>query len=315
MEIPIYLFTGFLEAGKTKLIQETLSDPGFNNGKDNILVILCEEGEEEFNPFECPGDGKNLSVEIIERIEQINPDKLSALQRKNKATRIIVEYNGMWQIDAFYNALPDNFLVYQELFVADSTSFFVYNNNMRSLVVDKLKGCEMVVFNRFEDTYEKLEYHKIARAVSRNVNIVYEYADGKIEFDDIEDPLPFDLNAEVVEIKDEDYALWYRDLVEDFEKYDGKIIEFKGVVARDERLDSKSFVIGRHVMVCCADDITYKGLIAELKEKCHFSTKDWVIVKAKVSIKTHKLYQTKGPILEVIDAKASTPPLDEVATF
>ena len=32
MELPVYLFTGFLEAGKTRFIQETLEDRRFNSG-------------------------------------------------------------------------------------------------------------------------------------------------------------------------------------------------------------------------------------------------------------------------------------------
>ncbi len=42
MSIPVYLFTGFLDAGKTAFIQETLEDPGFNTG-EKTLVLLCEE--------------------------------------------------------------------------------------------------------------------------------------------------------------------------------------------------------------------------------------------------------------------------------
>ena len=46
MEIPVYLFTGFLEAGKTRFIQETLEDERFNAG-ERTLLLLCEEGVEE----------------------------------------------------------------------------------------------------------------------------------------------------------------------------------------------------------------------------------------------------------------------------
>ena len=158
MEIPIYLFTGFLEAGKTKLIQETLSDPGFNNGKENILVVLCEEGEEEFNPFECPGDGKNLSVEVIERIEQINSDKLSALQRKNKATRIIIEYNGMWNCKDL--VLPDDWGVEQQITTIDATTFPMYYANMKSMVA------EMVRKNTFSLPLKKSLSLRVAASIS-----------------------------------------------------------------------------------------------------------------------------------------------------
>ena len=39
-EVPVYLFTGFLESGKTTFIQETLEDTRFNNG-DMTLLLLC----------------------------------------------------------------------------------------------------------------------------------------------------------------------------------------------------------------------------------------------------------------------------------
>ena len=45
-EMPVYLFTGFLESGKTTFIKETLGDPRFNNGQ-RTLILLCEEGETE----------------------------------------------------------------------------------------------------------------------------------------------------------------------------------------------------------------------------------------------------------------------------
>ena len=55
-EIPVYLFVGFLESGKTKFIQETFEDPNFDSG-DKTLLLICEEGEEEYNPkkFAFPG--------------------------------------------------------------------------------------------------------------------------------------------------------------------------------------------------------------------------------------------------------------------
>ena len=49
-EIPVYLFSGFLDSGKTTFIQGTLEDPAFQNGEERTLVLLCEEGEEELHP-------------------------------------------------------------------------------------------------------------------------------------------------------------------------------------------------------------------------------------------------------------------------
>ena len=48
MKLPVYLFTGFLEGGKTTIIQESLNDQNFNSG-EKTLILLCEEGIEELD--------------------------------------------------------------------------------------------------------------------------------------------------------------------------------------------------------------------------------------------------------------------------
>ena len=94
-------------------------------------------------------------------------------------------------------------------------------------MVDKLTGCEMVVFNRLAPGTDIMPLHKLARALNRRVGILYEYTDGTTQPDEIEDPLPFDINAPVVEIGDDDFALWYRDITEEPKKYDGKTVRFR----------------------------------------------------------------------------------------
>ena len=229
-DVPVYLFTGFLEAGKTKFIQETLEDKRFNSGEKTML-LLCEEGEEEYDISAMPC--QEIYIRTIEEPEELNPAHLQELLKECGATRVVLEYNGMWQLQQLFQNLPDDWAVYQEMFFADATTFLQYNANMRSLVVDKLNTCELVVFNRFGKDMDKMEFHKIVRGVSRRTDIAYEYADGHVEYDEIEDPLPFDVNAPVIRLADTDYALWYRDIMEDPKKYDGKTVSFRGIVAPD----------------------------------------------------------------------------------
>ena len=292
MDIPVYLFTGFLESGKTKFIQETLEDERFNSGEKTLLII-CEEGEEEYEPSSF--SGKNVSIKMVDKKEDLTAEVLSAWQKETRSERVIVEYNGMWTLDAFYNAMPQKWAVYQEMMFADASTFVSYNANMRSLVVDKLKSAEIVIFNRYDSSIDKLPLHKIVRGISRRSAIVYEYKDGSTEEDDIEDPLPFDVNAPVIEIADTDYALWYRDMMEDTGKYNGKTVKFKGIIARDKKLGDSTFVAGRHVMTCCAEDVQYAGLIAECETPCmSLKTGDWIMITATVSVEKHKAY--KGEI-------------------
>ena len=111
-QIPVYLFTGFLEAGKTKFIQETMEDPRFNDG-ERTLLLLCEEGVEEYDPSRFH-DSKNVFIETLEEPEEINEVKLSSLVKKHKAERVVLEYNGMWLLQDLYNRMPENWIIYQE---------------------------------------------------------------------------------------------------------------------------------------------------------------------------------------------------------
>ena len=158
-KIPVYLFTGFLEAGKTKAIQETMEDPRFNDG-ERTLILLCEEGIEEIDVSKFPA--KNVYVEVIENRDDLKEDYLLSLQKKYKIERVVAEYNGMWLLEDFYSAFPPKWFLYQEIMFADSSTFISYNSNMRSLVVDKFKNAEMVIFNR-SDKADKDEFHKIIR--------------------------------------------------------------------------------------------------------------------------------------------------------
>ncbi len=312
METPVYLFTGFLEAGKTKSIKKTMSDPNFNDGKRKYLIITCEEGEEELEAGDMP---ENVSLATFDDAQRLTPDRLSALQKRAGADIIVVEYNGMWTLDSFYNALPKEWMVYQEVFIADSTTILSYNKNMRQLTVDKLTSCEMAVFNRVTDATDKEALHKLVRGVSRKANICYESTTGDIEFDNIEDPLPFDINAPVIDIKDEDFAIFYRDMTEDTSKYFGKKLRFKGIVALDKSLPVSNFAIGRHIMTCCEADIAYQGVVAKGMGKLKLATRDWVIVEGVLREEYSPLYRGKGPVLTVEKIERAEKPVQEVATF
>lgn len=312
MEIPVYLFTGFLEAGKTRFIQETLENKDFDTG-ENTLVIVCEEGVEEF--IKSKFNVRNVTFEYIDELEDINQKNFTKISKAHKAKRVIVEYNGMWPLDNLYRAFPKEWSVYQEIFTADAKTFQVYNQNMRNLVFDKLSSCELVMFNRVDIMTDKMALHKIVRAVTPRASIAYEYADGHVEEDDIEDPLPFDVDADIIEIKDDDYAVWYRDMSENPSKYVGKILKFKGIVGRDPVLGDKACIFGRHVMTCCEDDIQFSGLVLKSKETIYLKSRDWAIITSKLVIGEHRVYGGEGPILIAQEIVNSQKPEQEVATF
>ena len=311
-KIPVYLFTGFLEGGKTTLIQESLCDERFNTG-EKTLVILCEEGETELDSSKFWG--KNVTIKVIDDVSELTRENLLAMVKGKKLDRVIVEYNGMWLLQNFYEAMLPDWAIYQNVTICDAKTFVSYNANMRQLTFDKIRDSEMVVLNRTPNGIDKDEIHKIIRGISRRASIVYDYPDGHIEYDDIEDPLPFDLEADVIEIDDGDYAVWYRDLSEEMQNYDGKKVKFKGLVASNRRASSNTMLAGRHVMTCCADDIQYCGLACVFKNAPALDTGDWAIIEGRIKIETNKLYRTAGPVIYVESYALTSAPRQELATF
>lgn len=311
-DVPVYLFTGFLESGKTKFIQETLEDRRFCNG-ERTLLLVCEEGEEEYAPDQFAD--KNVFIRVINSQEELNAEALKRFLDETKSVRVVVEYNGMWLLDVLYGAMPEGWMVYQEFMFADAGTFITYNANMRQLVYDKLKSCELVVFNRFNGSMDKMEFHKIVRAASRRADIAYEYVGGKVEYDDIVDPLPFDLNADIVEIGDDDYAEWYRDMSEEPKKYENKTVRFKCRALVRQKMPDHTFIVGRHVMTCCVEDIQFAGLVCQWDKADTVKDDTWIILTARINFKFNRAYSKKGPVLAYIDSTPCEAPEQPVATF
>ena len=311
-QIPVYAFTGFLDSGKTKFIQETLEDPRFNAGERTLLLVF-EEGEEEYDFSAYPH--QNVYLEALDQ-QTVTTKQLHALAKKYKAQRVVAELNGMQLVGDLYSRFPEEWIVAQEVMFADSTTFMAYNANMRNLVMDKLVGGQMVVFNRLTPGEDTMPLHKLVRAANRRMDILYDYTDGTTAMDDVVDPLPFDINAPVIEVDDADFALWYRDLTEEVAKYDGKTVRFKGQIAMLRRDKNNMFAPGRFVMTCCADDIQFCGIPCRYDRSKELTPRDWVSVTAKISAEKHSLYQGElGPVLTALSVEPAAPADPDVATF
>ena len=313
VQIPVYSFTGFLDSGKTKFIQETLEDPRFNAGERTLLLVF-EEGEEEFDLSTYPY--QNVYVEVLDQ-QTVTTKDMQALGKKYKAQRVVMELNGMQQVGDLYMRLPENWVVAQEVMFADATTIMTYNANMRNLVMDKLVGAQMVVFNRLAPGADIMPFHKLARAASRNIDILYDYTDGSTQMDDIVDPLPFNINDPVIQIMDEDFALWYRDMTAEPEKYHGKEVVFKAQVAMLRREKDNMFAPGRFVMTCCVDDIQFCGIPCRYTGARTLESRSWVMVQAKITAEKHPLYKGDlGPVLTAIRVDRNADPAEpDVATF
>lgn len=312
-EVSVYLFLGFLESGKTKFIQETLEDKRMEDGSKTLLFV-CEEGVEEYEPEKFAV--KNVVKVTLESADELTEENLTLLTAKHKAERVIVEYNGTWLLQQFFDAIPESWVINQMMTFFDAGTFLNYNANMRQLVFDKIQMTQMVVFNRFKGEYDKIEFHKTVRGISRRPDIVYEYIGGKPEFDDIEDPLPFDVNAPIIEIEDRDFAWFYRDMAENADSYVGKTVKFKGMAAVSKKVPQGCIVLGRHIMTCCEADITYDGFAVKTCGLLDdIATRDWLTVTAKITMEYNAVYKSVGPVLVAQKLERSEPPEEAVVTY
>lgn len=312
-EVSVYLFLGFLESGKTKFIQETLEDERMDSG-ENTLLLICEEGEEEYAPERFAV--RNVAVVTLENESELTMENLERITKKYDAERVIVEYNGSWLLQQFFDAMPESWVINQMMTFFDSNTFLNYNKNMRQLVFDKVQMTQMVVFNRFKGEFDKMEFHKIVRGISRRPDIVYDYLGGKPEFDDIEDPLPFDVNAPVIEIEDRDFAWFYRDMAEKGKSYIGKRVRFKGMAAVSKKVPAGCIVLGRHIMTCCEADIAYDGFAVKTNGLLNdVKTRDWLTVTAKIVYEYNSVYKSRGPVFVAEKLERAEPPEERVVTY
>lgn len=313
-EIPVYFFTGFMDSGKTTLIQETLFENGFAEDDDRILIIACEDGDVEYDTEKLKTI--NASVATIDTEADFNTEHLQEIADQYRPDVVFVEYNGTWGVGEVYEMeLPKNWVIVQSLATVDATTFEMYMANMRSMMMEQFFQAEVVIFNRCDDNTPKSKFRGNIKAVNRPAQIVYERADGTI--DDREEELPFDINADVIEISDADYALWFMDCMENPKKYDGKKVHFLGLVynPKDGKLKRGVIVPGRFAMTCCVEDITFLGMMCKTGMENTPEHRSWIDLTARIKVEFAREYKGKGPILYPIEMKPAEKPQDELVYF
>lgn len=309
MEIPVYIITGFLESGKTTFIKSTLEDPNFSSGEKTIL-ICCEEGMEEYDEKQL--EKQNVFLIPVENEADLSPSFLKKCQTEYKPRRVMIEFNGTWSMSGFIErGMPRDWELAQMITIADATTFEVYMSNMRQMMAEQINFTELVIFNRCTQDTKRNTFRKAVRALNRRAQVMFESEDGNDGFDD-EIDLPYDIHADVIEIEDDDYGIFYLDALDQPEKYAGKTIRFTAMVYKGRDIPKGYFVPGRFAMTCCADDIGFVGLLGKGAAADGFKVRDWVKVTAKVILEYHKEYNGAGPVLEVSEMVHTSQPKEHL---
>ncbi len=306
---PVYIINGFLESGKTEFINFTLDQPYFQiSGK--TLLLLCEEGEVEYDPYVLKRS--NTVVEVIDEEADFTVEKMVELEKKHHPERIIIEYNGMWKFRDL--RLPWHWRVEQQITTIDASTFPVYFTNMKSMVADMLRKSEMIIFNRCDGIGDLNVYKRNVKALNPAADIIFEDSSGEID-ELMEDDLPYDLSADPIVLDDKTYGIWYLDSLDHLDRYVGKKIQFTALVMKPDGFPKDYFVPGRMAMTCCAEDMTFLGFACVYDKIGLFAERDWVKVTAVVEKEYFADYEGEGPVLHATSVTKAKQPKEPVISF
>lgn len=306
--MPVFLINGFLEAGKTQFLKFTMEQDYFQtDGK--TLLIVCEEGETEY-------DGELLkrtrtAVVYMDSQEEMTPQRLEELEILYNPERVLVEWNGMWNQDLL--KLPADWAVFQQVTIIDMSTIEVYMKNMKSLLGAMVRNSELVICNRCDGIEDLSSYRRALKAMNQKGDIVFEDSEGELN-EIMEEDLPYDLSEEVVVIAPEAYGIWYIDCMDRRDRYEGKIVEFTGMVLKSKEFPKNYFVPGRMAMTCCEADMTFLGFVCKARQAKDLETRQWVRVRAKIAYEYWKDYGGEGPVLYA-ESVESAQPIRDIVQF
>lgn len=309
MDIPVYLVAGFLDSGKTNFINGILED-GFAR-QDRTLLICCEDGEEEYNPQALD----HVTVVSIENEEDLTCSVLKEMEKQYYPAQVLIEYNGMWQLERLYReVLPANWVLYQIMTFVEASTFELYAKNMGQLMMEKVTNADLLVFNRCTPELRDSLRKRNLRMVNRRADIYQENEDGSSENYLTGDECPFDLSQKEIDIPDEDFGVWYVDVMDHPDRYAGKLVHMKLMMCHSKKYPG-IHCPGRFAMVCCENDIQFLGLIAKGMNLKQYDNRDWVEVTARMAVENHDAYQGKGPVMHVLSIGPCEKPAQEVVNF
>ena len=294
-EVPVFLLNGFLESGKSSLIKEIVEN-NENYHNYSTVIICCEQGEVEYDEEWCKKN--EIYDEYVENQEDFTIEFFDALDKKYKPTRFVIEYNAFF--DWNQQEFPERMVIYQQITLIDANTFQVMFNNMKQIFQTMVRDSSLVIFNRCENQGKNLgQYRRLVRSMTQQAQIAFEQADGRLSAM-LDEDLPYDLSKDVIAFEEDIYPTWYVEVFDNYERYFNKTFKFKTFV-RDVNKDT--FVIGRQVMTCCANDIQFLGY--EVINETNVSVKDGDVIYLECEVK-HEYSKLAGEEVVMLHAKAIT---------
>lgn len=307
---PVFLILGFLDSGKTTFITDTLKDDEFTEGKETLL-IRCEDGEVEYDP-EMLRERK-VTMVTVENEEDFTPTFLMGCVKNYKVERVVIEWNGTWNVGQMLDrGLPRRWELSQIISLCDAQTFEAYLQNMRQMMNEQVQYSELVIFNKCTKETKRNTFKKLVRTMNRRAQVVFEAQEGEEAGYDDPIALPYDMNADVIEIGDDDYGTFYLDAMENLNNYVGKTVRFLSMIYRGKDIPKGCFVPGRFAMTCCAADIAFIGFPCTGNQANYFNTRDWAYVTCEIEAKYLEEFQDIAPSLILKKIEPAKKPEDHV---
>lgn len=290
--VPVFIINGFLESGKTTFIRTAIiDDPKMK--KDKLLIIVCEEGETEYENLP-----DNVVVHTIDDKDGIAADVFAKLKEKYRPTCVIIEYNSIWGMQTLYDTkLPKGWRAADQMTIVDGLTFAAYYANMKGIFADMLRQSGSVIVNRCKRTDDFRLYKNNIKMANPQAEIMYVSDDEGILDIMLEEDLPYNLDDPVIELDKDTFMIWYIDMVDNTDRYVGKTVEYVAQVAKPDYFRDDFFFPGNSVMTCCANDMQFLGFICQYDKAASLKEGGYVRVRAVVKKEFAPEYDEEGPVL------------------
>ena len=303
----VFFINGFLEAGKTTLIKDLLKRDFFKI-EEQTLIIVCEEGEEEYDKAIL--EEGNAVVHYLEKEEDFCEEVLTEIEKKYHAGRTLIEFNGMW--DKKNKTFPWYWDDIMEIAILDAKTFKLYSDNMRSLLADKIRDAEIVVMYNSDVMRDQVAaYTRNLKLLNKSANFVFKGKNGDIKLEEKE-LLPYDINAAEITLSDSDFAVFCLDSQDKPYEYRGKTVNFVAKVYVMKEDSEIQFVAGRHIMTCCAEDMQFTGIICSYVRSYELANGEWVSVSGIIRVEYDKEMKKEIPICRVLELEQIDAPEEEI---
>ncbi len=300
----VYFVNGFMDAGKTTFIQSLIEEAYFKIDETTLLIV-CEDGDVEYDDYLM--DMLKVEIRYIYNQDEFTLENLTKLEKELNPARIIIEFNGMWSRKDLI--LPETWTDIMEIAILDAGMFELYARNMKSSLSEQVRNAFMVIFNNCNDVEDKIPaFRRNIKAVNPKGNIIFRDKNGEELSIIFEDQLPYDSNADIIEIKGDAYSIFYLDSMENPDRYLNKRVKFKARVIKDKGVTKNSFLAGRYAMTCCELDMTLFGFICDYAGADELKIDEWIEIDGFMNQEHFADYNVTVPICKVnLIRKCETP--------